>query len=49
MAEFNFSQGLARMGRDYSRRKQFLPSIRCQASFRLSGSVKADDVAGPEP
>jgi hypothetical protein len=25
------------MGRDYSRRKPFLPSIRCQTSFRLPG------------
>jgi len=35
------------MGRDYSRRKQFLPSIRCQASFHLPGTVKADEAPGP--
>jgi hypothetical protein len=36
------------MGRDCSRRKQFLSSIRCQTSFRLLGTVKADDVACDE-
>jgi hypothetical protein len=33
------------MGRDYSRSKQFSPSIRCQTLFGLSRTVKAEKVA----
>jgi hypothetical protein len=36
------------VGRDYSRSKQFLPWIRCQTSFGLPGTIKADEVSRPE-
>jgi hypothetical protein len=41
-------QRLVRRGRDYSRSKQFLPSIRCQTSFGLPRTIKADEVSRPE-
>ena len=42
LAKFNVCQELGRMGRNYSRRKQFLPSIRCQALDPFVGD-------GPRP
>lgn len=35
------------MGRDYSRRKQFLPSIRCQTSFDFTRAVRPTKSTGP--
>jgi hypothetical protein len=35
------------VGRDYSRRKQFLPSIRCQTSFGFTRAVRPTKSTGP--
>jgi hypothetical protein len=35
------------VGRDYSRKKQFLPSIRCQTSFGFTRAVRPTKSTGP--